>query len=526
MTWNRLLATDMASHMITEQIHAALVRINRLTQEVEPELAESWFFSEDGKTLTFKLRSDVRFSDGTPLTAEDVAFTFRALHDPAVGSPLAEAAKVGGEPLRAEVVDPYTVRFVLPRRTAVVERLFDSLYILPRHRLQKSLEEGDFVSEYGIAADAESIVGSGPFRLERYLPGQRVSLRRNPYYWKTGPGGERLPHLDGIVFEILPDRSARTLKLLAGEVDLQGEVLPEDFIQLKKSEGDELHLLDLGPGMVPERFWFNLNPESPTVSKEKRAWFADVRFRTAISLAIDRKSMVEAIYRGLASPAAGPISPANTTWRNEAIKPYLLNREKARQLLREAGFRRPAQGPLEDSAGHSVRFDLVTNADNPHRTGMAMLIQDDLAKLGIEMNLVSLDLAALIGRITRSFDYDACLLAFSQTDPDPSSGMPLWLSSAPLHFWYPSQDRPATAWEARIDNLMRRQMLALEFSERKVLFDEVQAILAEQLPLIDLVVPHTLIGASRRVSNLKPTPFWHPTLWNSEELMVTGDSVN
>ena len=219
----------MASHLITERMHAALVRINRLTQEVEPELAESWFFSEDGKSLTFRLRSDVRFSDGIRFTAEDVAFTFKALHDPSVGSPLAETAKVEGEPLVAEVVDPHTVRFRLPRRTAVVERLFDSLYVLPRHRLEESLEEGAFESEYGVGADEKSIVGLGPFRLERYLPGQRVVLRRNPHYWKRGSDGERLPHLDGIVFEILPDSNARTLKLRAGEVDLQGELLPEDF---------------------------------------------------------------------------------------------------------------------------------------------------------------------------------------------------------------------------------------------------------------------------------------------------------
>jgi peptide/nickel transport system substrate-binding protein len=522
LTWNRLLATDVASHLITERMHASLLSINRLTQKIEPELAESWFFSEDGKTLTFRLRSDVRFSDGVRFTAEDVAFTFRALHDPAVASPLTETAKVAGEPLRAEVVDSYTVRFRLPRRTAVVERLFDSLYVLPRHRLEKSLEAGAFDSEYGIGAEAKSIVGLGPFQLERYLPGQRVVLRRNPYYWKRDSSGGQLPYLDGVAFEILPDRNARTLKLLAGEVDLQSEVLPEDFIRLKKSDGNGLRLLDLGPGMVPERFWFNLNPESPTVSKEKRAWFRDVRFRRAISLAIDRESMVEAIYRGLASPAAGPVSPANATWRNEAIKPHSLNPEKARQLLRDAGFRRRGKGPLEDSAGHTVRFDLITNADNPQRTGMAALIQDDLAKLGIEMNLVPLDIAALIGRITRSFDYDACLIGLSQTDPDPSAEMPLWLSRAPLHFWYPSQLHPATPWEARVDVLMQQQMFALDLAERKTLYDEVQTILSEELPIIHLVVPHTLIGASRRVSNLKPTPFWHPTLWNAEELSLSS----
>jgi peptide/nickel transport system substrate-binding protein len=152
---------------------------------------------------------------------------------------------------------------------------------------------------------------------------------------------------------------------------------------------------------------------------------------------------------------------------------------------------------------------------------MAMLIQDDLAKLGIEMALGPLDGADLLGRITRSFNYDACLLGITQTDPDPSAELPIWLSRAPYHFWYPSQPQPATEWEAKIDQLMLQQMLAPGTSERKRLYDEVQAILAEKLPIIDLVVPHALLGVSARVRNLKPTPYWYPPLWNCEEIDLT-----
>lgn len=522
LTWNRLLATDHVSHVLTERIHAALVRVNLSTQQVEPELAESWSFSEDGRILTFRLRPGVRFSDGVPFTAEDVAFTFRALHDPRAASPLAETAQVGGEPLRPEIVDPLTVRFRLVRRTAVIERLFDSLYILPRHRLEASLKSGEFASAYGMGAPVESVAGMGPFVLKRYIPGQRVVLRRNPHYWKRGPRGERLPLLEGIIFEILPDSNARMLRFLAGDLDLQDNLRPEDFISLRAKGRPGLRLLDLGPGMVLERLWFNLNPESSAVPKEKRAWFADVRFRRAVSLAIDRDSIVQLVYQGLASPAAGPVSPANRQWRNEAIEPPPLDREEARRLLSEAGFRWDAKGTLQGPKGHPVSFTLVTNADNPRRSRMATLIQDDLAKLGIEMRLAALDFANLVRRITRSFDYEACLLGITQTDPDPSAELPLWLSRAPLHFWHPSQSRPATAWEARIDFLMEQQMLALDAASRKVFFDEVQAIVAEHLPIIHLVVPHALVGASRRVENLKPTPFRTPPLWNSEELFFVG----
>jgi peptide/nickel transport system substrate-binding protein len=518
-TWNRLLATDQVSHEITELIHGALVRVNRVTQEIEPRLAESWSFSEDGKTLTFKLRPDARFSDGEPFTAEDVAFTFRALHDPEVASPLVETAMVDGEPLVPEVVDPLTIRFALPTRTAVVERLFDSLYILPRHRLEASLDNGSFASEYGIGASGESIVGLGPFLLEGYLPGQRVILRRNPHFWEQSEDGRRLPYLDSIVFEIAPDANALMLRFREGKLDLLQPVSPEDFLALEKSGRSNLRLLDIGPGSAPERLWFNLNPESSFVSPDKKAWFGDTRFRRAVSLAIDRNAITQVVYLDLASTASGPVSPANHEWWNESVEPTPFDRERAKGLLREAGFDWDGAGTLVDGQGRPVSFTLVTNADNPHRVKTGALIQEDLAQIGIEMSLVPLDFASLIGRITQSFDYEACLLSILMTDPDPSAEMPLWLSRSPLHIWHPSQSQPSTAWEARIDSLMERQMAAVEESRRKALFDKVQEIVLEELPVVDLVIPHALVGARRRVGNLKPTPFWHP-LWNREGLYI------
>ena len=444
LTWNRLLAADLRSTTVTERIHAGLLRVNRETQEVEPELAESWSYSEDGKTLTFKLRAGVRFSDGHPFSAEDVEFTFRAIHDPEVGSPLAETAKILGEPLLAEVVDEQTVEFRLPQRTAVVERVFDSLSILPKHRLETSLEEGGFVAAYGVGAPVESIIGLGPFVLERYVPGQRVVLRRNPNYWKKDAAGNQLPLLEGIVFEILSDSNARVLKLSAGELDLLGEIAPEDFIRLRDTRPAELELIDLGPGMMPERLWFNLNPRSPTLSEEKRLWFEDERFRRAISFAIDRPSIIKAVYRELASPAVGPISPANEKWRNKAIEPPELDLSRARRLLSDAGFGWNDEGELVDANGTVVRFTLSTNADNRHRAQMTVLIQEDLARLGVEVTPSLLERADFASRFMRTFEYEACFIGITQTDPDPSAELPLWLSRGPFHLWNPSQERPAT----------------------------------------------------------------------------------
>ena len=431
---------------------------------------------------------------------------------------MVEGAVVAGKPLFPEVVDPLTVRFKLPLRTAVVERIFDSIPVLPRHRLQASLEDGSFASEYGIGAPEERIVGLGPFTLVRYVPGQRVVLRRNPNYWKYGPEGERLPYLDGLTFEILPDANALALRFRAGELDLLNKLSPEDFTSFREKYAPDRRLIDLGPGTTPERLWFNLNPES-SVPPEQRAWFMDRRFRRAISLAIDRQSIAKVVYADLASPAAGPITRANRRWWNESIAPTPYDPQQARELLAKAGFTEERE-VLLGPRGERVRFTLLTNADNPFRVKTAALIQEDLARIGVEMSLVPLDFATLIARITRTFDYQACLFGISFSDPDPSAERPFWVSRSPLHVWHPSQSEPASTWEARLDELMDQQMVAVEYEARKALIDELQALVVEELPVIDLVVPHALVGATVRLGNLEPTPFWHPTLWNSEALYL------
>ena len=194
------------------------------------------------------------------------------------------------------------------------------------------------------------------------------------------------------------------LRFRAGELDILSPLSPEDFLSLRESGGSDLRLLDLGPGTASERLWFNLNPESP-VSGQKRAWFEELRFRRAVSLAIDRRAITKAVYVGLASLAAGPVSPSNRKWWNEDIEPARFNAESARKMLANAGFQPDEDGALLGPEGELVRFTLLTNADNPYRIRTAVLIQEDLARIGIEMNLVPLDYPTLIGRLARSFDY-------------------------------------------------------------------------------------------------------------------------
>jgi peptide/nickel transport system substrate-binding protein len=316
----------------------------------------------------------------------------------------------------------------------------------------------------------------------------------------------------------VPDENARLLRFRSGEVDLLELLTPDAFEMLRGEASEARELLDLGPGLLSERLWFNLNPKA-SIEEHKKRWFRDVRFRRAVSLALDRRAMARVVFSGLATPAAGPVSPANSFWHDDSLPETAHDPASARKLLSEAGFRWDDEGRLRDGEGREVSFTVLTNAGNESHSRLGTFIQEDLAKIGIEAPTSVIEASSLFARITGSFDYEASLLGITQTDPDPSAEMGLWLSRAPLHLWNPKQEKPATEWEARIDELMERQLGELDSAVRRALFFEVQRIVYEQLPVLDLVVPHALVGVSRRVENLRATPLAH-ALWNGEELKI------
>jgi peptide/nickel transport system substrate-binding protein len=517
-SWNRLLAADHVTVLVTDQLHEPLIRLDPETQEMEPALAESWAFSEDGRRLVMHLRKGVRFSDGVPFTSSDVVFTFRALYDGRVASPLRDTALIQGAPIEPEVVDESTVAFVLPRRTGTIERIFDSIPMLPAHVLETSLAEGTLPSATGLGAPIPTVVGLGPFALREYVPRERIVLERNPYYWMSGPG-RTYPRLDRMVFQIVPDENARLLRLETGETDLVELLTPEAFERLDGGKTPDVSARDLGPSLVSERLWFNLDPGAP-IAAEKKKWFEDVRFRRAISMAIDRRGMARVVFSGRASPARGPVSEANSFWHDPSLPEVPCDREAARALLKEAGFAWSPAGKLEDPEGHPVRFTMITNSGSTQHTRMGAFIQQDLEAIGIDAHSAPMEAPDLMARLTGSHDYEAMILGITATDPDPSAEMGLWMSNAPLHLWHPGEATPATPWEARIDALMELQMAAVDLDERRDAYSEVQRIISSELPVLDLVVPHLLMAARRNVQGLRPTPLAVHALWNAEEVFI------
>jgi len=521
-TFNRLLSADEQTNSIGDCLMGRLIHINRQTQQPEAELASSWQVSSDGKTLTCELRRGVKFSDGAPFTSDDVVFTFQVLNDPAVASPA--SFDFDGQPMKVEQLDSHKIRFVFPAPYAAAERLFDGVPILPKHILEPAYREGKFAQAWTLSTPPEQIVGLGPFKLKEQVAGQRVSLARNEHYWKTDSAGRRLPYLDELVFNIDPDRGTQLLKFQQGETDLLSPVNADDVAALTPMEHQgKIKITDLGAGLIREIFWFNLNGGKqkngkPFVDPVKLDWFKDPRFRQAVSYAIDRDAIAKLVFAGKASPQYGFLSSGDKLWLNPDVKKYPYDLERAKSLLAEAGFRSQNGNELLDSQGRPVNFTLMTNAGNAIRQKMSALIQADLARLGIKVNLATLESRALLSVINESLNYEACLLAIVSGDADPTSHVNILSSGGVTHWWRPRQTRPGADWEARIDDLMKRQMRALDPAERKKLFDEVQAIMADEQPFIFLASRHLIVAAKTDVGNLKPALLPDFVLWNCEEL--------
>lgn len=521
-TLNPLFSVDSVSGEILKNTIADLVHINRETQRTEAALAKAWTASADGRRYTLTLRQGVRFSDGDPFDADDVVFSFRAQLDEKTRAPQRDLLTIAGQPIAVRKIDQYTVQFDLPEARAAAERLFDSVAILPRHLLERFYTEGRLAEAWGLSTPASQIAGLGPFRFKEYVPGERVVLERNPYYWKADRSGTRLPYLDRLVFIPVPSDDAQTIRFQSGEADIASRMTAASFDTLAKSgQSAPYTLVDLGAGLDYSFLFFNLNDlgssKLPDTAR-RQAWFRQDAFRQAVSLAIDRQAIVRLVYRGHATPIWGHVPPGNKLWINRSIPQPARSLERARQVLKSAGFVSRTDGTLADERGERVEFSIVTNTGNSERMQMATIIQDDLRQLGITVNVVTLELRALIDRLTKTHDYDACVLGLGNADGSPNTEMNVWLSSGATHLWHPQQTQPSTPWEAEIDTLMRRQLATLDPAARKRLYDRVQELVAQHLPFIFLVSPNVLVGADRGLGNFRPAILDHHTLWNVEEL--------
>lgn len=527
-TLNYFLADDEQSVVLTLfLLNDRLVALDHEKQTYVPSLAESYSTEADGTTVNILLREGLKFSDGKPLTTADVEFTLKGAYDKRTESPIIrDSMLVGGKEIETKISDERRMQFIFPEKVSSVENYLENLVVLPKHVLESAAMEGKLGESWKITDDPKSVVTSGPFVVDTVETGVRVTLKKNPNYWKKDASGNQLPYLDSLVLEIVSDANNAFARLQQGTIDLADRIRASDFASLKTSVSSTKPY-DAGPGLNTDQIWFNLNPAKKSGEKlegtPKNKWFSDKRFRRAVGHAIDRNSIATNTLQGLATPIYGFVPAGNRAWLDTDLPRIEYDLGKAKALLTEAGFsQKESSGKPElfDAAGNRVEFTLVVPAENEPRKLMAAVVQEDLGKLGMSVQIAPVDFQGLTQRWTESFDYDAILLGLSITALDPSSFANFLMSNAGAHQWRPKQGKPATEWEAKIDELFAQQSTESDPARRKQKFNEIQTIMADEMPVVPIVSRHIVSAANEKIGNISPSGILPFSMWNAEHLYV------
>ena len=526
-TFNGLMANESSSTTFTSgPLSDALVTYNYHTQDYEPGLAKSWEVSEDGLVWTFHWRKGVRWSDGHPLTVDDLMFSMEVVYDETIHPSVAELCKVDGEPFKYRKVGESTIEFTLPSAYGGFIDAIGSVRIMPKHKLEEAFQNGTFESAYGVDTPPGELVCSGPWMLGRYSPQEKVVLVPNPYYYRFDKDGKRLPYLDELVYLIVPDQNAELLRFQGGESD-EVYFRAEDYAQMKDGEeSGNYTVYDMGSEVGSNFIWVNQNPRKnpatgePYVDPVKLKWFTDLEFRKALSHCIDRESIIRNVYYGMAEPLYGAIPSINKLWHNPNIAKFEYDLEEADRILTAAGYiDRDGDGVREDSEGNPVSFTLLVQPDNRERQGMANIVADDLKKAGINLVLAGVEFNAIISKLRESYDYDAIMLGLTGgVPPAPYTGGNVYRSDGRTHMWNPEQPEPATPWEAEIDELMNRVTRSKNREEAQKAFFEVQRIWAENQPMTYIVSRRGLIGIRNNFVGHQPSVMRPWVLWRSYAL--------
>jgi peptide/nickel transport system substrate-binding protein len=487
-TFNPIIITDSVSSTVIGDLFEGLVKDNPLTTLPEPDLAQSWDYGDGGKTITFQLRRDVKWSDGVPFTSRDVVFTMGAIYDPHVPNSIVSSLIIGGQPIKVEAPDDYTVVMKMPRPFAPL--LYSIGFpIAPAHALENALKTMQFNRIWGIDTPPDKLVSLGSYRMQRYVPGQQVAFKRNPGYWMRDEHGSQLPRLLAQVLLIVPDQNTQYLRFMGGLTDIYSP-RPEELWSLREKAAKlDITLQKIGIDTGSLFFAFNRNPRHYIhngVTDPRYEWFTDINFMRALAHVVDKQGMINLCFRGLGEPAVSDVSPANKIFYNPNLRDYDYDLKLAGHLLDEAGYRMIRPGVRGDSHGHPLIFNLTTNTGVNIRDEMCAIFKQDLESLGIKVNYRPLEFITLVKALDSSFDWDCVLIGFTG-GIEPNNGADFLSSSGNLHLWDPAEPKPATPWEAEIDRLLDEGTRVMDPKQRAPYYWRIQEILHDQLPIIETV---------------------------------------
>ena len=525
-TFNPFNSKDNTSSTMAGVMFDGLLTTNPVTGQPSPKLAKSYEISPDGKTYTIHLRRGIKWSDGKPITADDVVFTWRDIIFAGLGDTSTRDSLVIDDKLpTVRKIDDYTVEFTTPKPYAPFIRML-SASIAPKHYFLSAVKGGaeTFDRFLGTTTPPKDIVVSGAFKLKEYVPAQRVVFERNPNYYEINKEKQKLPYLDRFIYLIVGDLNNEVLKFEAKELDvisLQGSKVA----RYKSLEAhSDFKLYNLGPATGTMYLSMNLNNRKGKngkfyVNPTKQKWFQDLNFRQAVDYAIDRKNMVFNIANGIGEPLFTPES-LNSIYLNKNIKPYSRNLEKSRELLKKSGFY-TKKGKLYDKDGNRVEFDLYTNAGNTEREAIGVMVKQDLEDLGMKVNFKPIEFNSLVNKLVSTFDWDMVIMGLTGSPLEPNGGKNVWLSDGRLHMFnmrLPDEGKDKILpWEKELDECFTKGALATKFEDRKKSYDKYQEIVYLQKPFIYIYSPVIIVAIRDKFKNIYPSGL-NGIIYNIEEI--------
>lgn len=512
-TFNPFNSKDNISSQMSDIMYDGLVTTDPVTGDTIPKLAKS--FTVNGKEYIVKLRHGIKWSDGKLITADDVVFTWQnIIFDGFGNTSTRDSIVIDGKLPTVEKLDDYTVKFVTPDPFAPFLRML-ATPIAPKHFFEPAVKKGKayFDGFLSTNINPKNLVTSGAFRLKEYVPAQRVVFEKNPDYYVINKDDQKLPYLDKLVYLIVGDINNQVLKFEGGELDeisLQGANVAR-FKEMEK-HGD-FTVYNIGPNTGTMYISMNMNNRKDEngkyyVDPKKQVWFQDKNFRQAVDYAIDRENMIFNIANGLAEPLFTP-ETLNSIFLNKELKGYGRNLEKSKELLKKSGFKWDKAGHLIDKFGNHVEFDLYTNAGNTEREAIGVMVKQDLEDLGMKVNFKPIEFNSLVNKLMATLDWDMVIMGFTGSPLEPNGGKNVWLSDGTLHIFNQRLEKDLNSkrypFEERIDYLYTQGALATKFEDRKRYYDEYQAIVYDEKPLIYIYSPIIIVALRDKFKNIYPT---------------------
>ena len=528
-TFNPFNSKDNTSSIMSAVMYDGLLSTDPITGQPSPKLAKSYSISPDGKTYTFKLRRGIQWSDGKPITADDVVFTWNDIIFAGFGdTSLRDSIYIAGQLPTVRKIDNYTVEFKTPQPYAPFIRVL-SASIAPKHIFMPAIKKGKkyFDSFLSTNTKPEDFVVSGAFKLKEYVPAQRVVFERNPNYYEINTSGDKLPYLDRVIYLIVGDQNNEVLKFEAKELDVIG--LQGSKVARYKSleQHSDFKLYNLGPNTGTMYLSVNLNNRKNKdgkfyVNPIKQKWFKDINFRTAIDYTIDRRNMVFNVANGIGAPLHTPES-LNSIYLNKELKAFEKDTKKAKEYLEKSGFYTDKKGHLYDKENNRVEFDLYTNAGNTEREAIGVMVKQDLEELGMKVNFKPIEFNSLVNKLVNTFDWDMVIMGLTGSPLEPNGGKNVWLSNGRLHMFNMRTPEEGKAnilpWEKELDEIFEKGALATKFEDRKKYYDRYQEIIYEQRPMIYIYSPVVIMAIRDKFKNIYPSSLGGIT-HNIEEIYI------